>query len=164
MSKNDSQKTTDQTNSKDQVFLGGSCDPTTWRQDIAMPMFDNAGVAYYNPQVADWHSGLMALEAAAKEESNILLFVIDGQTRAIASILESVEYTMAGRKVVLVINQVPDGTVIAGQVVTGRELKDLNRAREYLGELADRHDNVTVYEDVASAVQAILDDRQKLAA
>ena len=33
------------------VFLGGACNPTTWRQDIAMPMLDAAGISYYNPQV-----------------------------------------------------------------------------------------------------------------
>jgi hypothetical protein len=33
------------------VFLGGSCNPTTWRQDIAMPTFDDKEVKYYNPQV-----------------------------------------------------------------------------------------------------------------
>jgi hypothetical protein len=33
------------------VFLGGSCNPTTWRSSIAMPMLKKAGVPFYNPQV-----------------------------------------------------------------------------------------------------------------
>ena len=33
------------------VFLGGSCNPTTWRKDIAMPLLEAGGVTYYNPQV-----------------------------------------------------------------------------------------------------------------
>lgn len=33
------------------VFLGGACNPTTWRRDIAMPYLDAHGISYYNPQV-----------------------------------------------------------------------------------------------------------------
>jgi raw len=114
-----------------QIFLGGSCDPTTWRADTAIPFLTNARVAFYNPQVADWHDGLVALEATAKEESEVLLFVIDGKTRAIASMLEALAWVAKGRKVVTVVENITDGTDIAGQVVTGRELKDLNRGRAY---------------------------------
>lgn len=31
------------------VFLGGSCNPTTWRQDLAIPYLQDAGVSFYNP-------------------------------------------------------------------------------------------------------------------
>ena len=31
------------------VFLGGSCNPTTWRQDVAIPTLGRARVTYYNP-------------------------------------------------------------------------------------------------------------------
>ena len=37
------------------VFLGGSCNPTTWRKDIAIPLLDAAGSSYYNPQVGYSH-------------------------------------------------------------------------------------------------------------
>lgn len=45
------------------VFLGGSCGKTTWRSDIAIPMFDAAGVKYYNPQRDDWSPELVTIEA-----------------------------------------------------------------------------------------------------
>jgi hypothetical protein len=32
------------------VFLGGSCDPTKWRAEIAIPMLEKAHITYYNPQ------------------------------------------------------------------------------------------------------------------
>lgn len=32
-----------------EVFLGGSCNPTTWRSDIAIPTLQNLGITYYNP-------------------------------------------------------------------------------------------------------------------
>ena len=34
---------------KYQVFLGGSCNPTTWRQDIAIPVLKSWGITYFNP-------------------------------------------------------------------------------------------------------------------
>ncbi len=34
-----------------QVFLGGSCNPTTWRRDVAIPELRKAGITFYNPQV-----------------------------------------------------------------------------------------------------------------
>jgi hypothetical protein len=138
-----------------QVFLGGSCNPTTWRMETAIPALEKAGIAFYNPQVADWHSELVALESAAKDESSILLFVIDSQTRAIASILEATEYTVAGRDIYLVIDDMTDNTEVEGQIVTGRELKDLNRARTYLRDLAKRHDKAMIFENVEDAMTAI---------
>lgn len=32
-----------------EVFLGGSCNPTTWRTDIAIPTLKSLGITYYNP-------------------------------------------------------------------------------------------------------------------
>ncbi len=137
------------------VFLGGSCDPTTWRFDIAIPRLSLARISFYNPQVNDWHEGLVAIEAAAKEKAASLLFVIDGQTRAIASMLEAAEYATAGRHVVLVIKNILDGTVIDGQTVTGRELKDLNRARSYLQDIAARR-GADVLETIDKAVEFLI--------
>lgn len=32
-----------------EVFLGGSCNPTTWRADVAMPELKKLGISFYNP-------------------------------------------------------------------------------------------------------------------
>lgn len=32
-----------------EVFLGGSCNPTTWRSEIAIPTLQKLGITYYNP-------------------------------------------------------------------------------------------------------------------
>lgn len=32
-----------------EVFLGGSCNPTTWRADVAIPALDRLGISFYNP-------------------------------------------------------------------------------------------------------------------
>ena len=31
------------------VFLGGSCNPTVWRKEIAIPNLEKAGVTFFNP-------------------------------------------------------------------------------------------------------------------
>src|SRR5687767_9714501 len=111
------------------VFLGGACNPTTWRKDTAIPALEEAGVPFYNPQVDDWHDGLVALEAAAKEDADVLLFVINGQTRGVASMVEAAFYIGQGRDVVLVLENVTEGDPA--------EVKDLNRGRTYLRDVAN---------------------------
>jgi hypothetical protein len=140
------------------LFLGGSCNPTTWRADIAIPLLEAAGVSYYNPQVEDWSPELVKAEADAKIASVEVLFVIDHQTRAIASMLEATEFvaTVNSYDALLVIHNITDGTVIDGQTITGRELKDLNRARAYLRELATRR-GIHIYPTVDEAVGASID-------
>ena len=32
-----------------EVFLGGSCNPTTWRADVAIPALSGLGISFYNP-------------------------------------------------------------------------------------------------------------------
>lgn len=32
-----------------EVFLGGSCNPTTWRADVAIPTLNKLGISFYNP-------------------------------------------------------------------------------------------------------------------
>lgn len=32
-----------------EVFLGGSCNPTTWRTDTAIPELKKQGITFYNP-------------------------------------------------------------------------------------------------------------------
>ncbi len=34
---------------KHEVFLGGSCNPTTWRRDLAIPRLKSNDITYFNP-------------------------------------------------------------------------------------------------------------------
>lgn len=78
-----------------EVFLGGSCNPTTWRVDTAIPALHDAAVTYFNPQVEEWFPELIEIEEQAKMAATLLLFVVDNQTRAISSMVE-IAY-LAGR-------------------------------------------------------------------
>lgn len=72
-----------------QVFLGGSCNPTTWRQNVAIPYLELEGISYYNPQIDNWTPDVVDIERVAKQNAQILLFVIDRQTRSAVSLVES---------------------------------------------------------------------------
>lgn len=133
------------------VFLGGSCNPTTWRKTLAIPRLEAKNITYYNPQVDEWHEGLMAVEATHKEGARVLLFVIDNQTRGIASIAEAAYYIGRRRKVVLVIQNHASG----GGVVNDDEVKDLNRGRSYIQDFAKKH-NVPVFATVNDAIHHII--------
>lgn len=131
------------------VFLGGSCNPTTWRKDIAIPLLEKHKIDYYNPQVDDWTPELMTTENYQKEHAKYLLFVIDDETRAIASMIEAAYYIGLGRKVVLVIKKVTTDTFAEN------EIKDLNRGRTYLHDVAEQH-NIIVFDLIEPAVNYIV--------
>lgn len=138
------------------VFLGGSCNPTTWRKQIAIPMLESANVTYYNPQVDVWDPSLEETERRYKNNSRYILFVIDDQTRAIASIQEASFCIGRGMNVVLVIKTIkecPPG-------INENELKDLNRGRTYL-EAEAKANNVPFFDEVDHAIKHIIYDIRK---
>lgn len=139
------------------IFLGGSCNPTTWRMDMAIPFFSKNQIQYYNPQVEEWYAELAAEEATAKEDAFVLLFVIDKQTRALASVLEATEHICRGRILVLVIENVDKGARMSGskQPIDDAQCDDLNRARAYLRDVCDRHGVIT-YTNVEDGCKAVL--------
>lgn len=137
------------------VFLGGTCGQTTWRAEMAIPMLEAEGVGYYNPQVKDWNPHLTVLENVMKASCRTLLFFVDSSTRSIMSMIEAAQYICCGRDVVLVINPIIPGTSIDGVKMSEREVKDLNRAREYLAHIAELH-KTPVYKSVLDACVAII--------
>jgi len=89
--------------SKLQIFLGGSCNPTTWRQNVAIPYLELNNISYYNPQIDDWTPEVVDTERHAKQTAQILLFVIDKQTRSTVSLVESAFMAGESKNLVLVI-------------------------------------------------------------
>lgn len=45
----DTKKKKNASNEPVEVFLGGSCNPTTWRADVAIPALKELGISFYNP-------------------------------------------------------------------------------------------------------------------
>ncbi|KAH9633987.1 hypothetical protein HF086_001189 [Spodoptera exigua] len=50
-----------------EVFLGGSCNPTTWRSDIAIPMLKKMGITYFNPIFRNEYVELSRARATLQE-------------------------------------------------------------------------------------------------
>lgn len=69
--------------------------------------------------------------------------------------IEASEYISAGRTLVLVVQEVDVGGVIGADTVDMAEAKDLNRARSYLRDVANRH-GTKVYDTVPEAVQTVI--------
>lgn len=135
---------------KHEVFLGGSCNPTTWRHDTAIPMLKSLGITYYNPQVTHWGPELIELERQAKQAADVLFFVIDNQTRSVASIMEAAHISGCHRKLILVIKAYEGpGQLVLGEALSEREFLDLSRGQAILQDIVERQgipvfDNITV--------------------
>ncbi|XP_044758035.1 uncharacterized protein LOC123316119 isoform X2 [Coccinella septempunctata] len=108
-----------------EVFLGGSCNPTTWRADTAIPALQREGISFYNPQVSMWAPELLVEEYKAKESASILFFVVDSQTRSIGGMIEVADLIASGRCVVVVAYPYHQNQKIMGEVISHREYKDL---------------------------------------
>src|SRR5262245_21358154 len=138
---------------KRQVFLGGACGATTWRRDVAIPALEAAGVSYCDPQlgVGEWTPAREADEMRAKDEADVLLFVLSGRTRGVAGVAEAAYLLAAGRPLALAVEDVPADAAFDGRPVTPAERDDLNRGRIFLRTMAAAH-GVPVFADVAAAV------------
>ncbi|XP_062619159.1 uncharacterized protein LOC134280725 isoform X2 [Saccostrea cucullata] len=138
---------------KRKVFLGGSCNPTTWRQEAAIPFFKKKGITFYNPQVQTWRPELMEVEAQAKESADLLMFVIDNRTRAVSSMIETAYLTARGRQVIAVMDDYNATDVYFNQErVTAKELDDILRGRQILVDLIERN-ALPVFKEVNTALR-----------
>ncbi|KAF4316784.1 hypothetical protein BBO99_00007661 [Phytophthora kernoviae] len=153
------------------VYLGGNLTATSWRQKVAIPLLRTAGIPIYVPfadylsfglsSAAEKHVQALAEHwqeiATQKAIAELILFVIPSNLRSIAAMTEAVELVSSHQALLLVIESVTEGCMQEdGVVITGREFKDLARARVYLREMAERND-VHVFESVTEAVESIVE-------
>lgn len=102
-----------------EVFLGGSCNPTTWRADVAIPTLNQLGISFYNPQVSDWTPDLIELEHRAKEKARVLFFVMDSETRATAGAIEAAHIAgLNTKQLVLVLHPYQPNQKILNEAVS----------------------------------------------
>uniref|UniRef100_A0A1I8F361 EF-hand domain-containing protein n=1 Tax=Macrostomum lignano TaxID=282301 RepID=A0A1I8F361_9PLAT len=135
------------------VFLGGACNPTTWRSDTAVPFLVKERISFYNPQVDSWYPQLIDIENTAKDNASVLLFVLDPRTRGIASIVESAYLAGQGRNLVLVI---PDAcTTGKSRIANCRwEQESIHRSLLFLIDLVERC-QIPVFDSLPAALQAV---------
>lgn len=144
-----------ETTSGPEVFLGGSCNPTTWRADVAIPTLKKLGITFYNPQVSEWTPDLLELEHRAKEKAKVLFFVMDPQTRSTAGAIEVAN--IAGRNskhLVLVLLPYSQQQKILNETLTLDEYMDLSRNQQLLKQLVRRR-GLPVLDKVSLALEHI---------
>jgi raw len=136
------------------VFLGGTAGHTTWRKDTAIPVLEEMGMSYYNPQlgVGEWTPAHQQIESEAKEKAEVWLFVVSADTRGVASLVEAAYRIGQGGKIALVVNDLEPEAEMDGLPLTKQEIKDLNRGRSYLREVATQN-GVPVFENIADATK-----------
>jgi hypothetical protein len=137
-----------------QIFLGGTAGTSIWRSECAIPALRAAGITYYDPQLGlnEWTDGHMNAEISAKEHASVLLFVLTGESRGVATIAEIAYYIGRKRPIALSILDVSDQAIVNGHALPSDEVADLNRGRLFLREMAQSH-GIPVAATVQEAVQ-----------
>ena len=135
------------------VFLGGSCNPTTWRKDLAIPHFKSAGITFYNPQQSNWVPEMIELEHQAKQTSRLLFFVANEKTRNVVSMIE-ISY-LAGKKRTLIccLSCYPEkGHSINGESLSPTERWDLQGGMTVVNDLVERN-GIPVFDNIQVALE-----------
>ncbi|XP_071513314.1 uncharacterized protein raw isoform X3 [Panulirus ornatus] len=137
---------------KYEVFLGGSCNPTTWRENVAIPMLKDQGISFYNPQVSHWEEALVELEYQAKQTASVLFFVLDRNTRNVASMVEAAYMAGCQRKLVVVMDSYTGpGQLITGEAISELEYQDLTNGLHTVQDLVERQ-GIPVFGEINHAL------------
>ena len=77
-------------NNKKQVFLGGTCNESTWRDDL-IKLLDEEKVSFFNPVVEDWSPEDQKEEIKQRNISDFVLYVITPKMTGVYSIAEVID-------------------------------------------------------------------------
>ena len=81
----------DANNESNKVFLGGTCNESTWRDEL-IPKLKEIDFDYFNPVVEDWTPECQDIEIYEKtNKCNIHLYVITNKMKGVFSIAETIE-------------------------------------------------------------------------
>jgi hypothetical protein len=143
---------------KRQVYLGGACGNTTWRQEIAIPMLEAADITYYDPQLGfgEWTEDFEATEMRYKNMADVMLWVISDETRSVASVAEAAYYIAGKFPLALALKFLPDDAMIDGKPISAIERDDLNRGRIFVRTMAQEH-GIPIFENISDAAQYAID-------
>jgi hypothetical protein len=105
------------------VFLGGSCNPTVWRSNVAIPYLTKKHISYFNPQVENWTPEFVAIENEMKDKCIVNYFHLDNLTNGTASIIE-IAYLLGLKKTCIITME------------ENHPIQEIKEARDYLFELS----------------------------
>ena len=87
------------------VFLGGTCNETTWRDELIKDL----QVDYFNPVVDDWNAPAQAREEQERDSiCNIHFYLITSEMTGVYSIAEVVD-SVHNKGKITILHVMPDG-------------------------------------------------------
>jgi hypothetical protein len=164
------------------VYLGGSSSygEPSWKENVAIPILKKNGLTFFLPPTSSTsfiknqricspltigsdscRKRLMPIEAARVDNSRVLLFVILGSSRSLSAMCEAAYHIGMGRGgIVLCVQQIPEDGKInqdceEGEKLSKHALKDYNRGRKYLSDIANR-EGVPVFENIPEALDCVV--------
>lgn len=162
-----------------------SCaEKVSWQEKEAVPMLKKNGLTFFLPPQSTSSASfpkthqicspltigsdscrkrLMPIEAARVDNSRILLFVILGSSRSLSAMCEAAYHIGLGRGgIVLCVQKIPDSGKINKEstcdeetYLTKQALKDYNRGRSYLSDIANR-EGVPVFDNICEALDCVV--------
>lgn len=108
-------------------------------------------------QVDHWSQDLIEIEHAAKENTTILFYVIDSQTRNVVSDIETANFAGYHNNLVLVIHpqDAVTGSIVAGEQISSKEAEDIREALTVLHEIASGQ-GILVFDNISMALSRVV--------
>lgn len=136
------------------IFLGGTCNESTWRNEI-IEYLREAKIDYFNPVVDNWTPECMANEIKEKQACDFCLYTITPKMTGVYSIAEVVDDSnKRPNKTILVLLREDHSGWPRGRLgkleFTNSQWKSLNSVAEMV-----RNNGGVVFEDLLSAVNWI---------
>ena len=75
---------------KKRVFLGGTCNNSTWRNEMMIHLFSD-GLHYFNPVVDDWTIECQQRELDERQQCDFCLYTITPKMTGVYSIAEVID-------------------------------------------------------------------------
>lgn len=139
--------------SKPVVGLFGTCGDSKWR-DKVIPLLQAAGIEFYNPVVENWTEECMKIEADHAANDQVIMFVITGETTAIASMAESgwlaLQAKLRGQNFIAVLEDMnPEPSEALLRINKTRKL-----LRNHIAALPEEaHDSISICATIEEATQ-----------
>lgn len=86
----------------------------------------------------------------------VLLFHISTKSRSLIEMLSIAYFLGKGEMCIICIKELPTKAIIDGELLSPKAVKDYNRGRAYLADLAQTCGNAEVYTDIREAVKRYL--------
>ncbi|XP_013402305.1 uncharacterized protein LOC106167944 [Lingula anatina] len=137
------------------VYVAGSCGTNNWRNTIVLPLFREKGMTYLCSET------LSERDTIEKNRCRLLLYVIEDNTMGTVDMMEIGYDIGQGYNLILSIENMAQDSVVQGISLSRGAVKDYNRSRMYLADLAAR-EGIPVFSSIEEAAKHAVEKVQFL--